>query len=46
MKKTYQKPTLVRRENLVQIAAQINQNGNLAIFSPVGRDLIPDESNA
>ena len=31
MKKAYQKPTLIRRENLVQIAASVDQNGMIVI---------------
>jgi hypothetical protein len=37
MNKVYRKPTLVRRENLVQIAAQIGANGNgMIVISPGG----------
>ena len=41
-KKSYQKPTLLRRENLVQLAAQINQNGNVAFFSATVREVLID----
>ena len=33
MKKTYEKPTLVRRQSLVQIAASAGGNGELVVFS-------------
>jgi hypothetical protein len=43
-KKSYQKPMLVRRENLIQIAAQVNQNGNALFLSPVVREVLIDNA--
>jgi hypothetical protein len=43
MKKTYQKPTLVRRENLAHVAAIAN-NGNVAFFSTTVREVLIDNA--